>query len=51
MNKKNIATYPVKHICVSINKPADEVYRYASNPENSPVWTDFIKSVIKENNA
>lgn len=34
MNQKNNAAYPVEHISISINKPADKVYRYASNPEN-----------------
>lgn len=45
------ATYPVKHISISINKPADEVYKYASNPESWPAWIDFIESVVKENNT
>ena len=46
-----MTTYPVKFISISINKPFDEVYRYASNPENWPAWTDFIQSVVKENNT
>lgn len=41
-------TYPVKNISISINKPADEVYQFASNPENFPMWIEFIKSVTKE---
>ncbi|MDP4207835.1 MAG: SRPBCC family protein [Bacteroidota bacterium] len=41
-------TYPVKNISVSINKPADKVYQFASNPENFPVWVEFINSMNKE---
>lgn len=52
MNKMtNIITYPTECVSVSINKLADEVYRYASNPENLPAWTGFMKSVAKENNT
>ncbi|MFC3198203.1 hypothetical protein ACFOET_11330 [Parapedobacter deserti] len=51
MDKNNISTYAVKHISISINKPADEVYSYASNPENWPAWTNFIQSVVKENST
>ncbi len=47
--KLNDMTYPVKHISISINKSADEVYRYASDPENFPEWVAFIKSVTKQN--
>jgi len=50
MSKKEFTTYPTKYISVSINKPAHEVYRYASNPENWSVWTAFIQSVVKEKN-
>lgn len=41
-------TYPAKHISIAINKSVDEVYRYASNPENFPEWVAFIKSVTKK---
>ena len=40
-------TYPVKNISVSINKPAAEVYRFASNSENFPKWIAFIQSIAK----
>lgn len=40
--------YPVKNISISINKPADEVFQFASNPENFPVWVEFIKSMTKK---
>ncbi|MGE7775523.1 SRPBCC family protein [Chitinophaga sp. NPDC101104] len=38
-------TYPAKHISISINKPADQVYRFASDPENFPKWVKFVKSI------
>jgi hypothetical protein len=41
-------TYPVRLINVSINKPASDVYRFASNPENFPKWMDFVKSIKKD---
>lgn len=47
--KENDMPYPVKNISIFINKPAGEVYQFASNPENFPVWVAFIKSVTKEN--
>ena len=40
--------YPVKNISVSINKPASKVYQFASNPENFPLWVEFIKSMTRE---
>lgn len=43
-----MTTYPVKNISITINKPADEVYAFASNPKNFPVWVEFIKSMTKE---
>jgi uncharacterized membrane protein len=44
----NAMTYPVKNISISINKPAAEVYSFASNPENFPKWIDFIKSMSSQ---
>ena len=41
-------TYPAKNISVSINRSADEVYQFASRPENFPKWIAFIKSVTKQ---
>jgi hypothetical protein len=46
--KEKDMTYPVKNISVSINKPADEVYLFASKPENFPAWIEFIGSMGKE---
>ena len=43
--KGQTMTYPVKNISISINKSADEVYQFASKPENFPKWIDFIKSM------
>src|SRR5437867_11506591 len=31
-------TFRSKHVSVSIDRPADEVYEFASNPENWPQW-------------
>ena len=46
--KGDTMTYPVKYISVSINKSAEEVYRFTSNPENFPKWIDFIKSMTNQ---
>src|SRR3990170_7057892 len=43
--KGHTMTYPVKNISVSINKSAEEVYQFTSNPENFPKWIEFIKSM------
>lgn len=41
-------TYPVKNISVSINRPADEVYRFASKAENFPKWVAFVRSISRQ---
>lgn len=41
-------TYPVRLINVSINKPTQQVYNFASNPENFPQWVSFVKSIKKD---
>jgi Predicted integral membrane protein len=41
-------TYQVRYISVSVNKPANDVYQFASNPENFPKWVAFIQSIRKE---
>lgn len=41
-------TYPVKNISVSINKSPEEVYQFASNPENFPKWVKFVQSITKQ---
>lgn len=40
-------TYPVKIISISIDRPADEVYSFTSNPEGFPKWIAFIKSITR----
>jgi uncharacterized membrane protein len=34
-------TFRSQHISVSINRPADQVYEFAANPENLPKWPRF----------
>lgn len=46
----NDITYPVKNISVAINKPAKEVYQFASQPENFPKWVAFVRAIRKEDN-
>lgn len=33
-----MATYPAKHISISINRSVNDVYQFVSNPENMPLW-------------
>ena len=40
-------TFKSQHISVSINRPADQVYDFASNPENLPKWASGLSSSIK----
>ncbi len=51
-NKQFIKTdsmpYSVKNISISINRPANEVYQFTSNPENFPKWVGFVKSITKQ---
>jgi uncharacterized membrane protein len=44
-------TYKSLHISVSINRPADEVYEFASNPENLPQWAAGLSGSIKNANG
>ena len=37
----------VRHIAVYINRPANEVYEFASNPENLPRWATGLGGSIK----
>ncbi|RZJ68780.1 MAG: SRPBCC family protein [Flavobacterium sp.] len=41
-------TFAAKNISVSINRPKDSVYEFASDPENFPKWLAFVKSVRKK---
>ena len=36
-----------QHISISINRSADEVYEFASNPENLPKWAAGLSGSIK----
>ena len=40
-------TFKSRHIGVSINRTADEVYEFASNPENLPKWAAGLSGSIK----
>ena len=39
------------HISVSINRSADQVYEFASNPENLPKWAAGLSGSIKKVNG
>lgn len=41
-------TFMAKHISVSIERRAAEVYEFASNPENLPQWAGGISGSIKK---
>ena len=40
-----------QHISVSINRPADQVYEFASNPENLPKWAAGLSGSIENING
>ncbi len=41
-------TFTAKHISVSINRPAAEIYEFASNPENLPKWAAGLSGSITQ---
>lgn len=41
-------TYPSKHISIAINKPFQDVYRFAANPENMVKWAAGLSTGIKK---
>jgi hypothetical protein len=43
-------TFMAKHISVSINRSAAQVYAFASNPENLPRWAAGLSGSIKKVN-
>ena len=48
-NHKEISmTFTAKHISVSINRSAAQVYEFASNPENLPKWAAGLSGSIKK---
>jgi Polyketide cyclase / dehydrase and lipid transport len=44
-------TFPSKNVSVSINRPADEVYEFVSNPENLPSWAAGLSGSIENVNG
>ena len=49
LNHKEIPmTFMAKHISVSINRSAAQVYEFASNPENLPKWAAGLSGSIKK---
>jgi hypothetical protein len=44
-------TFRSKNVSVSINRPADEVYEFASNPENLPTWAAGLSGSIENVNG
>ena len=44
-------TFKSQHISVSINRPADQVYEFVSNPENLPKWAAGLRGYIKNVNG
>jgi Polyketide cyclase / dehydrase and lipid transport len=51
LNHKEISmTFMARHISVSINRSAAQVYEFASNPENLPKWASGLSGSIKKVN-
>ena len=49
LNHKEISmTFMAKHISVSINRSAAQVYEFASDPENLPKWAAGLSGSIKK---
>ena len=44
-------TFKSLNICISINRPADQVYEFVSNPENLPQWAAGLSGSIKNING
>ena len=44
-------TFKSQHISVSINRPADQVYEFASNPQNLPKWAAGLSGSIENING
>jgi len=49
--KKHTLTFKSRHISVSIDRPVDQVYEFASNPENLPEWAAGLSGSIKKVNG
>lgn len=50
-SKTNEMTHPAKNISISINKSSEEVYQFASNPENFPKWLAFVKTISEKSGS
>jgi uncharacterized membrane protein len=50
-NKEASMTFKSRHISVSIKQSADQVYAFASNPENLPKWASGLSGSIKNVNG
>jgi hypothetical protein len=50
-HKEILMTFKSRHISVSINRPADQVYEFASNPENLPKWAAGLSGSIQNVNG
>jgi hypothetical protein len=44
-------TYQVRHISISIDRPPNEVYAFASNPANLPKWATGLSGSIRNVNG
>ena len=44
-------SYKSRHISISINRSAAEVYEFASNPENLPKWAAGLSGSVKNVNG
>ena len=49
--KETSMTFESQHVSVSINRSADQVYAFASNPENLPKWAAGLSGSIKNVNG
>lgn len=43
-----MTTFQAKHVSISINRPAGEVYDFVLNAENLPKWATGLSSSIKK---
>jgi uncharacterized protein YndB with AHSA1/START domain len=48
MPREGAMTFPAQHISVSIERPAQEVYDFASDPANLPKWASGLGGSIKK---
>ena len=43
-----MSTFFARHVSISINCPADQVYEYVSNPETLPTWASGLSASIRQ---